>query len=466
MNSLMNRTVVTLFRLGLVGFVAVGCTRESDSLDPAFKRFVKNKQTQARTIATQQNLKMPALGWKIFGAILADDYSKATNLFARAQSMRMGIVIASPFQNAMNWSKERFEKLGLYSPKASALQSAAWQPLVETYWAYVLQKTCHKPFLETFIQDTLSVIPSNSIYFGGTDPGRFAITSAMNLHSDGRPFFVLTQNQLADGDYREYVELMYGKQLHVPNSGDAQKVFSNYLADEQLSGQTNQSVGGISAVVRLNVRFVNHIFEQNPDREFYVEQSWPMRWTYPHLVPKGPILKLSRKPLGRISEMEVEADRKYWSQLCARLIGDWINDATPPKDVCDFVERVYLRRDLNGFTGDSHYVATRREQEMFAKLRYSVADVYWWRVVESKEVVEKERMSRECMISFLQAFALGPCNVEVVQYFAYYLNTVRRYDEAIRVLEIGLTFNPDDEDLKSKMKEIKANAITADGKLN
>ena len=47
-----------------------------------------------------------------------------------------------------------------------------------------------------FGNDIIQSIPDGSIYFGGTDPGRFVVTALMESHADGKPFFTLSQNPL------------------------------------------------------------------------------------------------------------------------------------------------------------------------------------------------------------------------------------------------------------------------------
>src|SRR5205807_532054 len=84
-----------------------------------------------------------------------------------------------------------------------------------------------------FGREIIDSIPRGSIYFGGTDPGRFIISALSESHREGRPFFTLTQNQLADQTYLEYLRDMYGQKLQIPTNDDLQRVFQDYLADAQ-----------------------------------------------------------------------------------------------------------------------------------------------------------------------------------------------------------------------------------------
>ena len=74
-------------------------------------------------------------------------------------------------------------------------------------------------------------IPAGSLYFGGTDPGRCLPTAFVKSQADADPFFILTQNALADRTYLEYLRAMYGGKIYLPTAEDLEKCFEDYLAD-------------------------------------------------------------------------------------------------------------------------------------------------------------------------------------------------------------------------------------------
>ena len=79
-----------------------------------------------------------------------------------------------------------------------------------------------------FGNDIIQSIPAGSIYFGGADPGRFVVTALMESHADGKPFFMLSQNPLADVTYLHYLRAMYGGKIYTPTDEDLQKSFQDY----------------------------------------------------------------------------------------------------------------------------------------------------------------------------------------------------------------------------------------------
>src|SRR5438045_7005688 len=54
-------------------------------------------------------------------------------------------------------------------------------------------------------------------------------------------------------------------------------------------------VTGQVAVMAVNARLAKLIFDKNPEREFYLEESFPLDWMYPYLEPHGLIMKINRQ---------------------------------------------------------------------------------------------------------------------------------------------------------------------------
>src|SRR5439155_10608179 len=143
---------------------------------------------------------------------------------------------------------------------------------------------------------------------------------------DGDPFFTLTQNGMADDNYLTYVRQMYGQKIYVPSKEESKACFHSYVVDAQRRLEANQlkpgedvkivdgrvKVAGQVAMMGINGVLTKLIFDKNPQREFYLEESFPLDWMYPHLTPRGLILKIERLPVGELSEQGVGQDREYW----------------------------------------------------------------------------------------------------------------------------------------------------------
>ena len=106
------------------------------------------------------------------------------------------------------------------------------------------------------------------------------------------------------------------KVLYIPTSEDSQKCFQDYLQDVSQRFQDHQlkpgenekfeknghvQVSGQVAVMSINALLAKIIFDRNPGHEFYIEESFPLDWMYPHLEPHGLIMKIDRQPLAALS---------------------------------------------------------------------------------------------------------------------------------------------------------------------
>ena len=255
-------------------------------------------------------------------------------------------------------------------PPIESLRTAYWGPVLELCLAYDHVVNCEPKYTAIIADGIINSIPPGSIYFGGTDPGRGVPTAFCKSHADADPFFTLTQNALADGTYLDYLRAMYGGKIYTPTAEDSQSCFQEYMTDAQrrlaenklkpgedvkmVDGKVN--VSGQVAVMSINGLITKVIFDHNPDREFYVEESFPLDWMYPYLEPHGLIMKINRQPLAQLPAETLARDREYWRKLVAGMLGDWLDEKTPVSEVAAFVDRVYVHKNLKGFTGDPRFV--------------------------------------------------------------------------------------------------------------
>ena len=55
--------------------------------------------------------------------------------------------------------------------------------------------------------------------------------------------------------------------------------------------ESRVTVAGQVAVMAINGLLTKVMFDHNPKNEFFVEESFPLDWMYPHLTPYGVIMK-------------------------------------------------------------------------------------------------------------------------------------------------------------------------------
>ena len=69
----------------------------------------------------------------------------------------------------------------------------------------------------------------HSIFFGGTDPGRF-VPTYMIYSANFRPdVYLITQNALADDTYMSVERDLYGDEIWIPSKEDSAESFQVYV---------------------------------------------------------------------------------------------------------------------------------------------------------------------------------------------------------------------------------------------
>ena len=197
--------------LGAALFIG-GCGKKPDasawSLDKSgasaqLKQFLAAQETQARALAKQDGNKLPSEFDAFYKAAETGDWQDATNLFQQMRKRLDG---------------------------DSSLLGSWWSATLDAdgvFWTF----PPGDKYAIAFGCDIIQSIPAGSIYFGGADPGRFVVTALMESHADGKPFFMLSQNPLADATYLHYLRAMYGGKIHTPTDEDLQKSFQDYKTD-------------------------------------------------------------------------------------------------------------------------------------------------------------------------------------------------------------------------------------------
>lgn len=460
---MVKRVITHLALAGLSSAIifTAGCSKPS-GLDPDLARFVADKRVEVQQLAKAQTNEIPEHVWRFFDAVQQNDFRGASNWFEELR-VEGGHVrpVSKPVPGFLGklwaWVKSFFKSHGLGAgPPSPFFRSAAWPVLVETYGTFEQFNSWDSKWLHRFGRDVISSIPTNSIYFGGTDPGRFIISALSESQREGRPFFTVTQNQFADGTYLECLRTIYGAKLYIPTAADMEHAFQDYIKDAQHRYETGKlrpgedfrmtsgrvQVSGQVAVMDINGRIAKILVEKNPDHEFYVEESFPLDWMYPQLSPHGLILKLNPNPLPELNEDVVRKDRDYWNRYVKELIGENFAGDTTVNEACDFVKKVYVEKYLAGFKGDPTFLKDEAARKCYSKLRSSIGGLYVWRAKHAKAKAEEERMRKEADLAFNQAFALCPTSPEAVFRYVNLLLDQDRQAEAMRIAELSLRLDP------------------------
>lgn len=435
----------------------------ASSAQSVVRRFVEEKFNLEETLAKKHGVEVPSDVMAFFDAARSEQWVSASNWFISIQAMR---------NYPPRWKPE------------------FWGPVNDTFGALDIFRQMDPELFETCGMDLVKGIPPGSIYFGGSDVGRFLPSVYSESHSEGRPFFTLTQNQLADPAYLGYIGDMYAGKINLADTNDSVQSFSNYTADAEVRYHHDQDypdephqikpgenvrldstgharVSGQVAVMGINALLARVIFERNPTNQFFVEESFPLEWMFPHLLPSGLVMKINRAPLSRLDKDIFKQDHEFWTGYTARLIGNWITYDTPVKDIAAFDENVYLKKDFSQFHGDLKFIRDSESQRFLSKLRCSIAGIYNWRLGMSPggDTVPKQYIAagtnrmllqREADFAFKQAFALCPASPEAIYRYVQLLVNSQRIDDAMLVAETAREFAPTNQQFSFLMTNLVA----------
>jgi len=292
--------------------------------------------------------------------------------------------------------------------------------------------------------DMLADLPKDSFVFGGTDPGRFVPTYMVFGESfekykrdpnfDRRDLYIVTQNALADTFYNRYirshytterptefnwVEKLLGRDhtypkeyLVLPHREEIMELFEGLMRKYQENPATTPNPQ--SDPVALNSAVGEWIFLHNRDkadgtpRHFFVEESFPMPWSYPYAVPHGLCYEIQHDPLPALPPGTAEKDIAWWDDYIKNHL-----EATP------------------GFENDE------LAHHSFAKLRNTGGNIYMFR-----------NMGADAEKAYRQALYLWPANTETTGNLVNLLTAEGRFKDARDLIAESLPIDPNSKQLQ------------------
>jgi beta-lactamase regulating signal transducer with metallopeptidase domain len=454
----------------MLGFVATIAAQKVETAEvkvlrdrqiAQLKAFSVAKEKQSKTLAAKVNQKISPEYRTFFDAATTGNGQVITNMFESFKRRH---------PQYQHQNKEATDHPDM------SLAVNYWSPVLEISMAYYDVLAGEPKYIQKAADGIINSIPKGSIYFGGTDPGRALPTAFCKSHVDGDPFFILTQNALADDSYLTYLIDTYGGKIYTPTKQDSEKAFKEYTSDagkrlehdtkfpneprqvrpgediRVVDGKVN--VVGQVAVMAINGLLTKVIFDRNPQHEFYIEESFPLDWMYPHLEPHGLIMKLNREPVETLSEETIQKDHDYWRARVDEMIGPWLREDTSVQTIAEFVQKVYVSRNLAGFTGDARFVQNENAQKMFSKWRASIGGLYSWHIPGAKSPNQQKRVIKEADFAFRQAYALCPSSPEALYRYINLLISLNRVDDSIRLAEATVALAPENGQNQNLLKEL------------
>ena len=251
-----------------------------------------------------------------------------------------------------------------------------------------------------------------SIFFGGTDPGRFVPTYMIYSALYRPDVYLITQNALADDTYMSVERDLYGDEIWIPSKEDSAEAFNIYVDEvqrgvRQANGDLKIENGRVQVTGALGVMEINGILTKmmhDHDRfrhSFYVEESYVIPWMYPYLSPHGLIMKINANQTP-YDATRAAKDMDFWDWYVRRLLDDPM-----------------YRRDFAG-------------QKSFSKLRAAIAGLY-----------QKQGRYREASQAFREAVALYPASPEATfRYAQEILMPFRRWDVVLELMDYTDKIDP------------------------
>jgi tetratricopeptide (TPR) repeat protein len=229
----------------------------------------------------------------------------------------------------------------------------------------------------------------------------------------------------------------------------------------------------------INALLAKKIFDKNPDREFYIEESFPLEWMYSYLTPNGLIMKINHRPLAEIPDEVRQKDHEYWKRYTAPIIGDWLKEGTSVAEICERAEKVFAGKEFGRYGGDPKFLANDYCCRKFSKLRASIGGVYAWRANQlnvapgtalanraNRYQAEADRMTKEADFAFRQAYALCPYSPEALYRYVQLLASNSRFDDAILLARTSGKVGPPNgqfQMLLAELEKMRARAGAAAG---
>jgi tetratricopeptide (TPR) repeat protein len=314
--------------------------------------------------------------------------------------------------------------------------------------------------------DMMRDMDPNAVYYGGSDAGRFVPTYMAFVESqqpdnwkadwvvhpdetakigrgfDRRDVTVITQNALCDSYYATYIREQYDPRFRPVSWTPFEKwlgrdqaypqIAVTCVSNEELIESWDEYARwpdvaarlargepelrpGTNDVFDINGIVAQKIFEKNKKgHTFYLEQSVPIDWMYPYLLPWQLIFKLNPTPMDKLPADAVAADRKYWDAYGQRLLND------------------------------PRYRVDNDAVLVFGKLAFWHSDLYRWRHMDAEQEYFLRLSIRLC-----------PQLQDAVYSLTHLLMDQGRYDEAITVIEQAMNDDPRNDEFPAIRESVR-----------
>ncbi len=290
-----------------------------------------------------------------------------------------------------------------------------------------------------------------AVFFGGTDPGRF-VPTYMIYSAQVRPdVFLITQNALADNTYMNTMRDLYGNEMWIPTPEDSAKAFQIYVDEVQAGKRPSNAdltidngrvqVSGALGVMEINGILCDMMFAKNKIRhDFYIEESYVIKWMYPYLSPHGLIMKINPEPLKLAKEL-VQDDMDFWDWYSRRLVRGY----TFRRDLPAQKSFSKLRSAIAGLYANIGLREEAEEAYREARLLYPLSPEASFRMLQEIVLPQARYDEAEDILTYF--VEKDPNNLRAVQFLDFVTNvnqTQKRIQEIVQKGQVEKKLAPED----------------------
>ena len=287
-------------------------------------QFTRSRRELARLMAKRKGAAMPDEVERFFDALESGKWEE----------------IERQWKVLSKKSRQYDDSTDADSPKLDPV----WNAVLDAYGAAEQVHEWPAQKLLDYGNAILDSLRPGMVYVGGTDEGRW-VPTLLNETTGGESHIIVTQNAMADGRYVEYMNTLYGDRIATLTEEDSQRAFRDYVADaqrrlehdEQFPDEPKQirfgedvkvvdgkvQVSGQIAVMSINEKLLQALMAKNPDLDFAVQESSPLRGTYADARPLGPLMELgARDEQNAFTPERATQSLDYWRNKTQEVLSD------------------------------------------------------------------------------------------------------------------------------------------------
>jgi hypothetical protein len=284
------------------------------------RQFGRNRRELVRAVARRSEKVVPTEVEKFFDAIEAGQW----------EEIKAQWDVLATHSGQYDYSTNHWEQLNPF-----------WPAVLDAYGVAEQAHLWPAQQLLDYGNAILGSLKPGMVYVGGTDNGRW-IPELLNETAEGEQHMIVTQNALADSRYLDFVNTLYSDHMATLTSEDSQGAFQAYVAEAQKRFEHDQQfpdepkqvrpgedlkmvdgklqVSGQVAVMSINELLLQTLMQKNPELSFAIQESFPLKGTYPNAVPLGPLMQLNATD--PITADQAGQSVQYWQTAAQQALAD------------------------------------------------------------------------------------------------------------------------------------------------